>query len=198
MEEPGQQTTRFGIAASGGVVKFPVRPRSGVFSGRGNVAHFPITARPEYGTPALAEPIDGALYVWTFDRFCPRNLDTAAAPLVRVPLLSVLAFERALEGSTRLNREPWISEHSVKPSCRSQTDEQLAEAQENARVNRLSLTCQVQMRSIISIVASTADETVGVLLEGRHGSAPHTKASTKERRSGRPEPRRHNGGPKSG
>ena len=59
--EPSQLTTGFGTAASGGVVKFPARPGSGVLFRRGNGAHFPITARPEYGTPTMAELVDGAL-----------------------------------------------------------------------------------------------------------------------------------------
>ena len=57
--------------------------------------------------------MDGALYVWTLERVCPRILDTAAASLVRVHLFSVLARERALEGPTELDREPWIAEHPV-------------------------------------------------------------------------------------
>ena len=75
----------------------------------------------------------------TLERFCPRNLDTAAVPLVRVPLLNVFALERALKGSAKLDREPWVS---VKPSRRSQIDEQ--RARKNTRVNRLSLASLAQ------------------------------------------------------
>ena len=42
-----------------------------------------------------------------------------------------------------------------------------------------SHTSPFQMRSIVSVVARQADEMVGVLLEGRHGGPPHTKASKK-------------------